>query len=174
MAHIVAITHAWQRMPMDMALCIAHSLSSEHELHGPSVCAGMFCNASPFSSVAEHLACNQKVASSILAAGWSVLAMHRGSCSPVTRLAACQRLFRASCSCATHNDLGRTRTCNPRLRRLMPYPLGHEADGGVNQSLVYPCSHVACTAERRHFFLRAMFTAGRCAVARNSLACAPS
>ena len=27
------------------------------------------CNASPFSLVAEHLACNQKVASSILAAG---------------------------------------------------------------------------------------------------------
>ena len=26
------------------------------------------------------------------------------------------------------NDLGRTRTCNPRLRRPMPYPLGHEAD----------------------------------------------
>ena len=28
------------------------------------------CNASPFSLVAEHLACNQKVASSILAAGY--------------------------------------------------------------------------------------------------------
>ena len=26
-----------------------------------------------------------------------------------------------------HNDPGRTRTCNPRLRRPMPYPLGHGA-----------------------------------------------
>ena len=26
-------------------------------------------------------------------------------------------------------DPGRTRTCNPRLRRPMPYPLGHGADG---------------------------------------------
>jgi hypothetical protein len=26
------------------------------------------------------------------------------------------------------NDLGRTRTCNPRLRGPMPYPLGHEAN----------------------------------------------
>ena len=25
------------------------------------------------------------------------------------------------------NDPGRTRTCNPRLRRPMPYPLGHGA-----------------------------------------------
>ena len=25
------------------------------------------------------------------------------------------------------SDLGRTRTCNPRLRGPMPYPLGHEA-----------------------------------------------
>ena len=28
---------------------------------------------------------------------------------------------------AAQADLGRTRTCNPRLRRPMPYPLGHEA-----------------------------------------------
>ena len=28
-------------------------------------------------------------------------------------------------------DLGRTRTCNPRLRRPMPYPLGHEALSAV-------------------------------------------
>ena len=27
----------------------------------------------------------------------------------------------------TKNDPGRTRTCNPRLRRPMPYPLGHGA-----------------------------------------------
>ena len=26
-----------------------------------------------------------------------------------------------------NNDPGRTRTCNPRLRRPMPYPLGHGA-----------------------------------------------
>ena len=106
------------------------------------VCAVLSCNASPFSLVAEHLACNQKVASSILAAGWSVLAMCRGSRSPVTRLAACQPLFRASCGCAAHNDLGRTRTCNPRLRRPMPYPLGHEAlsvafENGADD-LMYP------------------------------------
>ena len=29
----------------------------------------------------------------------------------------------------SHNDPGRTRTCNPRLRGPMPYPLGH---GAVN------------------------------------------
>ena len=28
---------------------------------------------------------------------------------------------------AFDNDPGRTRTCNPRLRRPMPYPLGHGA-----------------------------------------------
>ena len=28
---------------------------------------------------------------------------------------------------AEDNDPGRTRTCNPRLRRPMPYPLGHRA-----------------------------------------------
>jgi hypothetical protein len=27
----------------------------------------------------------------------------------------------------TKDDPGRTRTCNPRLRRPMPYPLGHGA-----------------------------------------------
>ena len=30
----------------------------------------------------------------------------------------------------SHNDPGRTRTCNPRLRGPMPYPLGH---GAVNK-----------------------------------------
>ena len=29
---------------------------------------------------------------------------------------------------AIENDPGRTRTCNPRLRRPMPYPLGHGAN----------------------------------------------
>ena len=33
-----------------------------------------------------------------------------------------------SCPCSwEHNHPGRTRTCNPRLRRPMPYPLGHGA-----------------------------------------------
>ena len=35
------------------------------------------------------------------------------------------------------NDPGRTRTCNPRLRRPMPYPLGHGAR----------CLHGACDAQ---------------------------
>ena len=27
------------------------------------------------------------------------------------------------------NDRDRTRTCNPQIRSLMPYPLGHTAEG---------------------------------------------
>ena len=35
----------------------------------------------------------------------------------------------SSRSRAQTDDPGRTRTCNPRLRRPMPYPLGHGANG---------------------------------------------
>ena len=35
----------------------------------------------------------------------------------------------------TTNDPGRTRTCNPRLRRPMPYPLGHGALAKVSTLL---------------------------------------
>ena len=34
------------------------------------------------------------------------------------------------------NDPGRTRTCNPRLRRPMPYPLGH----GASCQIIANCS----------------------------------
>ena len=37
-------------------------------------------------------------------------------------MAGMTRQWRRQC-----NDPGRTRTCNPRLRRPMPYPLGHGA-----------------------------------------------
>ena len=37
----------------------------------------------------------------------------------------CLQCFLASS--VVGSDLGRTRTCNPRLRGPMPYPLGHEA-----------------------------------------------
>ena len=34
---------------------------------------------------------------------------------------------RKACQCGKQNDPGRTRACNPRLRRPMPYPLDHGA-----------------------------------------------
>ena len=43
------------------------------------------------------------------------------------RLGNSWRTIKLSCK-DTMNDPGRTRTCNPRLRRPMPYPLGHGAD----------------------------------------------
>ena len=50
-------------------------------------------------------------------------------------------------------DRGRTRTCNPQIRSLVPYPLGHTAQlGGDRESrmtqLCSEASHVA-TLERR-------------------------
>ena len=41
-----------------------------------------------------------------------------------SHLSALQKIFRSTIK---NNDPGRTRTCNPRLRRPMPYPLGHGA-----------------------------------------------
>ena len=38
--------------------------------------------------------------------------------------------------CTTTNDPGRTRACNPRLRRLMPYPLGHGASDFKDGKLI--------------------------------------
>ena len=35
---------------------------------------------------------------------------------------------RPGAALSSENDPGRTRTCNPRLRRPMPYPLGHGAN----------------------------------------------
>ena len=51
-----------------------------------------------------------------------------------------QQIERARLPADMHeNDPGRTRTCNPRLRRPMPYPLGHGArcmfEGAVWQLL---------------------------------------
>jgi hypothetical protein len=43
------------------------------------------------------------------------------------------------------NDPGRTRTCNPRLRRPMPYPLGHGADENA---------YGQCRTTRRKLFQR--------------------
>ena len=36
----------------------------------------------------------------------------------------------------TKNDPGRTRTCNLRFRRPMPYPLGHGASEALRRSIV--------------------------------------
>ena len=54
------------------------------------------------------------------------------------------------------NDPGRTRTCNPRLRRPMPYPLGHGATCQISYwvpvklSLLRPFARLA-PANARHY-----------------------
>ena len=50
--------------------------------------------------------------------------------------------FSASSLPSRSNDPGRTRTCNPRLRRPMPYPLGHRASELFHKMsmLGYPCN----------------------------------
>ena len=45
-------------------------------------------------------------------------------------------------------DPGRTRTCNPRLRGLMPYPLGHEANGETFAHVVTTRFHACQTIWR--------------------------
>ena len=54
----------------------------------------------------------------------------------------------ASCSAGeAHNyDPGRTRTCNPRLCRPMPYPLGHGAAAAASTSSRPAPRHTMCSA----------------------------
>jgi hypothetical protein len=72
-------------------------------------------------------------------------------CPMATRNMLCQTRF-SSADCMTHacqhlqtcrptwNDPGRTRACNPRLRRPMPYPLGHGACAAPCYLSFHPCS----------------------------------
>ena len=45
----------------------------------------------------------------------------------IYNLQTCRACWRNEGKAEKRNDPGRTRTCNPRLRRPMPYPLGHGA-----------------------------------------------
>ena len=57
---------------------------------------------------------------------WKRWALEGPSVSECTGLSPCP-LSASPLSRASSYDPGRTRTCNPRLRRPMPYPLGHGA-----------------------------------------------
>ena len=60
----------------------------------------------------------------------------------------CLQCFLASS--VVGSDLGRTRTCNPRLRGPMPYPLGHEAAASFVLCYTH-CNYVV--AKLFHFLL---------------------
>ena len=78
-----------------------------------------------YSGVAQWLACwahNPKVRGSKPRSAKRFLA----PCS-FNSEGASSTIQSSSAPCSSTNDPGRTRTCNPRLRRPMPYPLGHGA-----------------------------------------------
>ena len=53
-----------------------------------------------------------------------------------------------ACVCP-RNDPGRTRTCNPRLRRPMPYPLGHGANCSASRRLQRECAAALRCCQRQ-------------------------
>ena len=70
------------------------------------------------AQLAEHALRKRMVAGSIPAGGFFSSARFAMPCNIDVAIQVIVK---------TKNDPGRTRTCNPRLRRPMPYPLGHGA-----------------------------------------------
>ena len=74
-----------------------------------------------------------------------------------------------------HHDPSKPRTCNPRLRRPMPYPLGHGPGAGVSQ--VHCLSSISmllgkCVSRKARLLLRSPHRAARLCVSDFQKSCA--